>query len=91
MRKLKLQVDALEVESFDTHTARGAPGTVRGREEAEAAITVPVTPQCTVNTCTNGCPTCGFTVCGNTCPMSACNTCASCTNCPTFNEPVCCT
>lgn len=94
-KKLTLDVEALAVESFDTHTPTPGVGTVKGRDlnVEEAAITVPVTPNCTW---TGGCSTCVMsactcaTQCGQTCPLTGCNTCATCTLCPSFGDPVCC-
>lgn len=77
MRKLKLNVEELEVESFHTHAGARRPGTVQGHrdafegfaqaEGAEVAITVPVTPFCpSILTCT--CPQVTYCAsCVNTC------------------------
>lgn len=68
MHKLRLQMDDLRVESFETTAAARAKGTVFGE-------------QCTCYTeCTcPGCPTCDATcgeTCGNTCDASCAYTCA---------------
>lgn len=34
MKKLKLEIDALQVESFESTTQTAQPGTVRGREDS---------------------------------------------------------
>src|SRR3954471_21141857 len=72
MRKLKLEIDALRVESFDTAGSRVAPGTVRAHADAmdEAIeITTPQTQQAS---------------CFGTCKISCLGSCAlSCdVNCP---------
>jgi len=67
MRKLKLQLDDLRIDSFDTTPAQQAKGTVFGE-------------QCTCYTqCTcPGCPTCDAS-CNGTCAASCNGTCgASC-------------
>lgn len=52
MRKLKLEIDTLEVDSFDTDgNPSSAIGTVRGRESGS----------CGVETCTDG-PDCDWTM-----------------------------
>ena len=80
MAKLKLHLDALSVESFDTTGAEKAKGTVFGE-------------QCTCYTqCTcPGCPTCDAT-CNYTCDDATCPNCPTCAascngtcNCPTNN------
>ena len=67
MNKLKLQLEDLRVDSFDTTTAEKAKGTVFGE-------------QCTCYTqCTcPGCPTCDATC--NTCDQSCNGTCAASCN-----------
>ena len=64
--KLKLNLDQLTVDSFDTTATERPKGTVFGE-------------QCTCYTnCTcPGCPTCDAT-CPNTCPASCYGTCHSC-------------
>jgi hypothetical protein len=66
MAKLKLHLDALSVESFDTTGAEKAKGTVFGE-------------QCTCYTqCTcPGCPTCDNT-CAYTCDDATCPACPTC-------------
>ena len=77
-RKLRLELDALRVESFDTADARAGAGTVRGhQEDAEHEI---VDEPGEVQPCTCGCTrdgACGSdTVCGAvTCGTNCFNTC----------------
>jgi hypothetical protein len=67
MRKLKLDLDQLAVDSFDTQTPPEREGTVFGE-------------QCTCYTCTcPGCPSCGAT-CGMTCNTTCGESCG--TDCP---------
>ena len=90
MLKLKLEIDALRVESFETHPAAFARGTVEGRVIAQGeliGIVAPVTndvKQCLdswINTCVTAkisdCPgdTCGDKLtCGASC-QATCETC----------------
>lgn len=90
MLKLKLEVDALRVDSFDTHPAAAGRGTVAGLSlPVEGGhVDIPTTndvKQCLdswINTCVTAkisdCPgpTCDFTRCGPTCP--------------TGDNPICC-
>ncbi len=78
MNKLKLNLDELAVESFDTTRSEKAKGTVFGE-------------QCTCYTqCTcPGCPTC-YATCNYTCDDATCPNCPTCyascngtCNCPT--------
>jgi len=58
MRKLKLDLDAISVESFEASAAeRAAPGTVRAHdgEAAQAVKTIPVS-----NCFFSACATCGI-------------------------------
>jgi hypothetical protein len=76
MRKLKLDADSLQVESFEPYAAGGRPaGTVRANE---------VTPGCTAD--------CGVTFfedtcagCANTSPRPSCNDCSWDDVCHTFD------
>jgi hypothetical protein len=71
MAKLKLQLEDLMIDSFDTTPVEKAKGTVFGEQ-------CTCWTQCGQNTCP-GCPTCNAS-CNGTCDASACNgTCdASC-------------
>jgi hypothetical protein len=62
MNKLKLQLDALSVESFDTSCQARENGTVLGEQAT--------------NTCP-GCPTCAAT-CAYTCDDATCPNCPTC-------------
>ena len=65
MKKLRLNLDQLAVDSFDTSAAAAEKGTVFGE-------------QCTCQTqCTcPGCPTCDFSACGqNTCQETCLESC----------------
>lgn len=59
MKKIRLQLDALAVESFETTAAEKAKGTVFGEECS-----------CLTDCTCPGCPTCD-----NTCPLSCNGTC----------------
>ena len=87
MPRLKLEIDLLRVESFETHPAVAARGTVEGHAIApDMAIGVPVTndvKQCLdswINTCVTAriseCPgeTCNQLTCGASC-QATCETC----------------
>ena len=90
MPKLKLEVDALRVESFDTHPAAGGRGTVEGWSLAVpdgGPVPVPATNDAKacldswINTCVtakiSACPgeTCGDQLtCGASC-QATCETC----------------
>lgn len=75
MRKIRLDVDALRVESFDTGAGWPARGTVHGRHHTweagcgepppEDSIFVCPAPTAAL-TCANTCGTCDVT-CGSTC------------------------
>jgi hypothetical protein len=74
--KLKLQLDQLTVDSFDTSAVRQEKGTVFGE-------------QCTCYTqCTcPGCPTC-YASCNGSCDASCNGTCyeATCNNCGSYDS-----
>ena len=73
MNKLKLSLESLAVESFDTTNTDKAKGTVFGEQ-------CTCWTQCGQNTCP-GCPTCAnYNTCDATCPNTCYNTCddASC-------------
>ncbi|HYH78546.1 MAG TPA: hypothetical protein VEX86_02085 [Longimicrobium sp.] len=63
MRKLKLEVDALAVESFETAPGTAGTGTVRGQALAPG----PDNPESRIWSCNGSCVTC-----------TDCNTCISC-------------
>jgi hypothetical protein len=63
MRKLRLEIEELAVESFQTTDARDGSGTVFGREEY-TYITCPTDPECNTY--------------GASCAVSRCYTCRSC-------------
>jgi hypothetical protein len=75
MKKLKLSLDALEVQSFTTAANARSRGTVHGEQE------------CTCDTCTYpNCETCNAT-CPDTCGNSCAGTCYSCdTYCKTMEH-----
>lgn len=84
MRKLKLDPEALRVESFDTHADDLAyAGTVRGHATIAPCIVYP-SPDPVVKTQAYTCPyTCDDATCvgscqGTSCYPPACNTCESC-------------
>lgn len=70
MKKLRLQLDDLSVESFGTHQEETARGTVAGRNEP------PYTQSCD-GSCVATCASCVNT-CLNTCQASCAGTCDTC-------------
>jgi hypothetical protein len=86
MRKLKLDLEQLQVESFTTHERAAEGGTVRGNAElgnlaGDVAMPAGTLQQtCMIDFCKDswmsGCFTCAGT-CANTCP----NTCQTCNTC----------
>jgi hypothetical protein len=85
MRKLKLELDALAVESFEPDAERAAPGTVRGYLTAYYEL-------CYVDDTWQQSCTCEPTCNAQTCyTCNTCNTnCGSCaTDCGTCGEPAC--
>ena len=102
MPKLKLQIDALRVDSFDTHPAAGGRGTVEGWSlVVPDGGTVPIPATNDAKACLdswiNTCVTARISECpGATCDVS-CETCnqPSCVTrcgftCPTGDNPICC-
>jgi len=102
MLKLKLEIETLRVESFDTHpTARGR-GTVEGRslvvgDGGDVAIPETNDARACLDSWINTCVTARISECpGATCDVS-CETCnqPSCitrcgATCPTGDNPICC-
>jgi hypothetical protein len=88
MRKLKLDLDQLTVDSFDTDADDGAQ---RGTVEAHSLRCVSPFETCEALSCNYTCGTCNatcascascFNTCGNTCGGSCYGTCETCqTNC----------
>jgi len=79
MRKLKLDLDRLSVESFD---ANGSEGAQRGTVEAHSIVCNSFIDTC--GTCDPSCASCVscYNSCNNTCGNSCYGTCATCqTNC----------
>ncbi len=83
MNKLKLRLENLSVESFDTTPTQKAKGTVFGEQcTCYTNCTCPGCPTCD-NTCAYtcddatcpACPTCGADTCGDTCDASCYDTC----------------
>jgi len=94
MRKLKLRVEELRVESFDTAGARGGRGTVRGAEDTnESGCMI---ASCGV-TCPLSCePSCPYGGCDDTAPRgcegtnaSGCVILSCGVTCPLSCEPSC--
>jgi hypothetical protein len=87
MKKLKLEIEALAVESFATATSPGEAGTVRGRAELAGAGAYDVprnTPgaECDVIIVPyTQAPSCPYTCAGDTCP-GTCVTDCSCITTP---------
>lgn len=77
MRKIRLELDELAVESFATDAGGGARGTVEGQSD----YTNPETVQPSMQTGHEGCPSCpvsGNASCMGTCPQDTftCYTCS---------------
>jgi hypothetical protein len=80
--KLKLNLDQLSVDSFDTSAQQATRGTVHGEQcTCPTACTCPGCPTCDA-TCANTCDdytcaascngTCGAATCGNSCRQTDC-------------------
>jgi len=67
MRKLRLDLDELNVESFETDAKPAENGTVFGEQQPCTCYTACTCP---------GCPTCGS--CENTCGGASCGSCYPC-------------
>ena len=75
MRKLRLEIDALRVESFDTSAPAAGAGTVRAHADAVVgdfeAITTPQTQQAScIDTCKLSCFGTCLASCGGSCWLS---------------------
>jgi hypothetical protein len=73
MRKLKLQIDNLEVESFDTSEIRTRRGTVLGASGIEPAPESVLPGECDTGAAYTG-PCCGYSLvisCGTNCDEGA--------------------
>ncbi|HEU0052623.1 MAG TPA: hypothetical protein VFQ39_05575 [Longimicrobium sp.] len=102
MPKLKLEVDALRVDSFDTHPAAPGRGTVEGLslvpiEGGNVAVPVTNDVKMCLDSWINTCVTARISECpGETCGMYTCETCAATcitrcgATCPTGDNPICC-
>lgn len=68
MKKIRLEMDALRVESFDTGAGRSARGTVHARQTRDAYCPELPPPDDSINVCPppTGAPSCAGT-CGSTC------------------------
>lgn len=64
MKKIRLDVDALRVETFETDRAAADRGTVRGHDDASG--------QSCPYECTRYEPTCRAPLCGATFPVATC-------------------
>lgn len=84
MRKLKLEIDALQVESFESASEGGQPGTVRGYLSAYYELCQP--GDTWQNTCTCE-PTCNANTCYN-CGTAGCTGAACTTTCNPINFTV---
>ncbi|HVH11786.1 MAG TPA: hypothetical protein VM759_01980 [Longimicrobium sp.] len=77
MRKLRLDLDAVQVESFVTDAAAGGRGTVDARQRITFGCPPPSQNTC-AGTCSCGCGTGALTcdwTCGSTCAASCNGTC----------------
>lgn len=77
MRKLKLEIDSLQVESFEAHAAKGQRGTVRGLLTAYYElcnvddtwqVSCTCEPTCNAQTCYNCSAACGSAHCATNNP-----------------------
>jgi hypothetical protein len=96
MRKLVLDLDALQVESFDTHGAHGLHGTVVGRAAigVEPSVVAPNTldVKACLESWNNTCVTAKITECNTcqpTCESCVISVCWSCLTAPSGGD-VCC-
>ena len=76
MRKLKLDVEALEVTSFEVSGRRGERGTVAGHLNQEAAANT----EAWMDTCENTCASC-YGACGPTNNGGVCGSNSACAIC----------
>jgi hypothetical protein len=85
MRKLKLDLDHLTVDSFDINPSDGTRrGTVQGFSHVCGPTRIDLTCLDTCGTCDPSCATCVscYNTCDNTCGPSCYGTCQTCqTNC----------
>jgi hypothetical protein len=75
MRKMRLDLEELTVESFATADALRPLGTVRGNVDDAVAITVPepiVTPNCSAD---SACDTCRYSCIDSCTPQPTCDSC----------------
>jgi hypothetical protein len=79
MRKLILDVDALEVESFETAAEARETGTVNGRAAA-LEPDIDKSPIYSCKTCFASCKTCDVS-CNGTCFDATCLSCFTCATC----------
>jgi len=78
MKKLKLELDELKVESFQTDRGASARGTVRGQGEGSYELGCPtMDPSCN-GSCEGTCPGSCVGTCGGSCYGSCDATCFSC-------------
>lgn len=89
MKKIRLDLDALSVSSFDTSAAEEPTGTVMGH----------IPPETYARYCSDGTTcidSCDYASCAGTCAATDCGTCAAtdcgtcATNCGTCVDPSCC-
>lgn len=91
MRKLRLDLDAVQVESFSTHAAAAGKGTVDAQQGRETfGCPAPTSPQTCANSC--GCtvdPGTGMFTCYGTCWDLTCDTCMNTCNQATGPQRCC--
>jgi hypothetical protein len=88
MKKIRLDLDSLSIESFDTTGAADARGTVAGHATYQAYCSYGLTcvDSCEGTcdgSCVSECGTCGATGCGS-CGATYCGTCVDPSCCPTY-------
>lgn len=93
MRKLTLDLDAVQVESFATQDAHAGRGTVDARQGRETFTCPPATANTCFGTCGCGsaqtCVTCVDYTCAGTCVAPTCGTCMLTCNVATGPERCC--
>jgi hypothetical protein len=78
IRKLKLQLEQLRVDSFSTDAAGAAEGTVHGHTGPGTCATCIAYTACAGVTCYQTCMSCAGPSCDNVCPSAA--------NCPNLPD-----
>lgn len=79
MKKLALDLDSIEVTSFDLGGAAGSPGTVHANADTSKSCNPPCPNTVMDNSCEMSCaPSCASITCGWSCDPSCMSDCDSC-------------